>query len=156
MRCLVQRVSEASVTIGESITGQIGKGCLILLGISKDDDESVADKMARKILDARIFEDGKGKTNLSLRDVGGQLLIVSQFTLYADYRHGNRPGFSNAGTPERAEALYDYFINKCKDQIAIVEHGVFGADMKVRLINDGPFTILYDSEELASNRDKLH
>ncbi len=152
MKCLVQRVTEASVTVDQQCIGEIGKGFLILLGVSDTDTEETADKMVKKVLAARIFEDENGKTNLSLADVNGELLVISQFTLYADYRKGNRPSFIRAGKPEHAEALYEYFIKKCKEEIPVVEKGSFGADMKVRLLNDGPFTILYDSDELEKPR----
>ncbi len=148
MRCLVQRVTEASVTVDNEVIGSIGRGFLILLGVAHGDTEEVADKLLNKVLKSRIFEDENGKTNLSLADVGGELLVVSQFTLYADCRHGNRPGFTNAGAPAEAEALYEYVLAKCAETVPVVQHGKFGADMKVRLLNDGPFTILYDSDEL--------
>lgn len=149
MRCLVQRVTEASVRVDAALIGSIGRGLLILLGVSEEDDEATAEKMVRKLLSARIFEDGDGKTNLSLSDISGELLIISQFTLYADYRKGNRPSFIRAGSPEKAKRLYEYFIEQCRKEVRRVEQGSFGADMKVSLTNDGPFTILYDSEELS-------
>ncbi len=152
MRCLVQRVSEASVTVDNKVIGQIGKGLLILLGIEDSDTEAVADKMVQKVLSARIFEDQNGKTNLSLADVNGEVLVVSQFTLYADCRKGNRPSFTRAGAPDKANALYEYFMSRCREWIDVVAHGEFGADMKVRLLNDGPFTIMYDSDELNTPR----
>ncbi len=152
MRCLVQRVSEASVTVDNKVIGQIGKGLLILLGIEDSDTEAVADKMVQKVLSARIFEDQNGKTNLSLADVNGEVLVVSQFTLYADLRKGNRPSFTRAGAPDKANALYEYFMSRCREWINVVAHGEFGADMKVRLLNDGPFTIMYDSDELNTPR----
>ena len=152
MRCLVQRVSEASVTVDNKVIGQIGKGLLILLGIEDSDTEAVADKMVQKVLSARIFEDQNGKTNLSLADVNGEVLVVSQFTLYADLRKGNRPNFTRAGAPDKANALYEYFMSRCREWIDVVAHGEFGADMKVRLLNDGPFTIMYDSDELNTPR----
>lgn len=152
MRCLVQRVSEASVTVDNKVIGQIGKGLLIFLGIEDLDTEAVADKMVQKVLSARIFEDQNGKTNLSLADVNGEVLVVSQFTLYADCRKGNRPSFTRAGAPDKANALYEYFMSRCREWINVVAHGEFGADMKVRLLNDGPFTIMYDSDELNTPR----
>ena len=152
MRCLVQRVSEASVTVDNKVIGQIGKGLLIFLGIEDSDTEAVADKMVQKVLSARIFEDQNGKTNLSLADVNGEVLVVSQFTLYADCRKGNRPSFTRAGAPDKANALYEYFMSRCREWINVVAHGEFGADMKVRLLNDGPFTIMYDSDELNTPR----
>ena len=146
MRCLVQRVKEASVSVSGNVIGAIEKGYLILLGVSQTDTEEVADKMLKKVLDARLFEDENGKTNLSIRDVSGSLLVVSQFTLYADTRRGNRPSFINAGAPDHANALYEYFCKKAEEQGMPLDNGQFGADMQVALINDGPFTIMYDSE----------
>ena len=148
MRFVIQRVQEASVAVDSKIIGQIGKGFLVFIGVSNDDTEQVADKMIKKLLGLRIFEDENGKTNLSLASVNGELLLVSQFTLYADCKHGNRPSFTKAGTPDHANALYEYIINKCKESVSVVETGSFGADMKVSLLNDGPFTILLDSEDL--------
>ncbi len=153
MRAVLQRVTRGSVTIDGSVTGAIGKGFLILLGVSDEDDEAVADRMADKICRLRIFEDENGKTNLSLADVGGELLVVSQFTLYADCRKGNRPGFTGAGSPDRAERLYEYFMERCRAHGAKVEHGTFGADMKVELVNDGPFTLMLDSRELFAKQN---
>ncbi|SHI35956.1 D-aminoacyl-tRNA deacylase [Parasporobacterium paucivorans] len=148
MKFIVQRVSRASVMVEGRVTGEIGKGFLVLIGVSREDTKKEADKLVRKLTGLRIFEDENGKTNLSLKDVDGSLLIVSQFTLYADCRKGNRPSFTRAGEPEQAESLYEYIIEKCKEDISGVETGIFGADMKVELINDGPFTIILDSEEL--------
>ena len=153
MRAVLQRVTRGSVTVDGSVTGAIGKGFLILLGVSDEDDEAVADRMADKICRLRIFEDENGKTNLSLADVGGELLVVSQFTLYADCRKGNRPGFTGAGSPDRAERLYEYFMERCRAHGAKVEHGTFGADMKVELVNDGPFTLMLDSRELFAKQN---
>ena len=148
MRCLVQRVLSASVSVlGESL-GRIERGYLILLGVNNQDTEAVADKMLKKILDARLFEDENGKTNLSIRDISGSLLIVSQFTLYADTRKGNRPSFIQAGDPAHANALYEYFLQKAEEAGIPTAHGQFGADMKVSLVNDGPFTIMYDSDAM--------
>lgn len=153
MRFVIQRVSQASVSVDHHIIGSIEKGFLVLLGISQSDTEQIADKMIKKLLGLRIFEDVNGKTNLSLQDVNGSLLLVSQFTLYADCRKGNRPSFTHAGAPDMANALYEYIITECQrvfpESPDRVQHGIFGADMKVSLINDGPFTILLDSEELA-------
>ena len=146
MRCLVQRVLSASVTISGETIGNIEKGYLILLGVNNMDTEAVADKLLKKILDARLFEDENGKTNLSIRDISGSLLIVSQFTLYADTKKGNRPSFIQAGDPAHAKALYEYFLAKAKEAGIPTAHGEFGSDMKVSLINDGPFTIMYDSD----------
>ena len=146
MRCLVQRVLSASVSVSGESLGSIERGYLILLGINNQDTEAVADKMLKKILDARLFEDENGKTNLSIRDISGSLLIVSQFTLYADTRKGNRPSFIQAGDPAHANALYEYFLRKAEEAGIPTAHGQFGADMKVSLVNDGPFTIMYDSD----------
>ncbi len=148
MRLVIQRVTKASVTIDDNIIAQIGHGFLVLVGISQEDSEETADKMVKKLIGLRIFEDENGKTNLDLKAVNGQLLLVSQFTLYADCKRGNRPSFVKAGDPRRAKQLYEYIIASCKKEIAVVEQGCFGADMKVELLNDGPFTILLDSEQL--------
>lgn len=148
MRFVIQRVAHASVSVDGSVRGRIQKGFLVLIGISGTDTEETADRMIKKMLGLRIFEDENGKTNLDLRAVNGELLLISQFTLYADCKRGNRPGFTRAGKPEEAKALYEYIIRKCREEFRIVEQGVFGADMKVELLNDGPFTILLDSEEL--------
>ena len=145
MKLVIQRVSEASVSVQENVIGKIQKGFLVLIGVGKEDTEETADKYIRKMLGLRIFEDENGKTNLSLKDVGGQLLLVSQFTLYANCRKGNRPSFIEAGDPAAAEALYEYMIRQCKKEIPIVETGEFGAEMQVSLINDGPFTIVVEN-----------
>jgi len=139
-------VSRASVTVDGQKIGEIGKGFLILLGVAEEDDEAAAGRMADKICKLRIFEDGDGKTNLSLADVGGEVLVVSQFTLYADCHKGNRPSFTKAGSPEKAERLYEYFMECCKKHVPKVEHGSFGADMKVELLNDGPFTLVLEGD----------
>ncbi len=146
MKFVIQRVTHASVTIEGEVRGKIGKGFLVLIGVGMEDDESAADKMVQKLVNMRIFEDENGKTNLALRDVEGELLLISQFTLYADCKKGNRPSFTKAGKPDVAERLYEYIIEKCRDEIAVVEQGEFGADMKLDLQNDGPFTIVLDSE----------
>ena len=151
MRFVIQRVTHASVTIDGVICGKIDKGFLVLIGVGQGDDEKIADKMVQKLIAMRIFEDENGKTNLALKDVGGQLLLVSQFTLYADCKKGNRPSFIAAGNPQRAEELYQYIIAKCKEEIAVVDQGEFGADMKVELLNDGPFTVILDSDEILGN-----
>lgn len=148
MRFVIQRVSEASVSVDGQIVGQIGKGFMVLVGVAQTDTEAIADKLVRKMVGLRIFEDEQGKTNLSLADVGGALLMVSQFTLYADCKRGNRPGFSYAGKPEQANALYEYVLKKAKESVPVVERGIFGADMKVALVNDGPFTIILDSDQM--------
>ena len=148
MRFVIQRVQQASVAVNGKTIGEIQKGFMTLIGISKDDTTETADKMIRKMTAMRIFEDENGKTNLALADVGGSLLLISQFTLYANCKKGNRPSFIDAGDPDEAERLYEYIIEACKKTIPIVEKGEFGADMKVSLINDGPFTILLDSDTL--------
>lgn len=148
MKFLVQRVTEANVRVESEIIGQIQNGLLVFIGISHNDTQEIADKMVHKLLNLRIFEDEAGKTNLNLAAVNGSLLLISQFTLYADCRHGNRPSFINAGKPDIANPLYEYIIAKCKETVPTVERGSFGADMKISLINDGPFTIMLDSDEL--------
>lgn len=148
MRFVIQRVTDSSVAIDGETVGKIGKGYLVLIGVSDSDTEAVADKMVKKMIGLRIFEDENGKTNLSLADVEGSLLLVSQFTLYANCRKGNRPSFIEAGSPDRAEALYEYIIAECRKSVPDVQTGRFGAEMKVSLVNDGPFTILLDSETL--------
>ncbi len=149
MRFVIQRVSSADVTVDNEVIGKIGTGFLVLVGVEDGDTEAIADKMISKLVQMRIFQDAEGKTNLALKDVGGSLLIVSQFTLYADCRKGNRPSFINAGAPAHAERMYEYIIEKCKESVGTVEHGSFGADMKVSLVNNGPFTILLDSREIC-------
>ena len=148
MRFVIQRVTESSVKVDNEVIGQIGKGFMVLIGVADSDTRETADKMIKKMLGLRIFEDENGKTNLSLDTVGGELLLISQFTLYADCKKGNRPSFTKAGKPDKAEELYEYIISKCKEQVSVVEKGRFGADMKVSLIHDGPFTIVLDSERL--------
>ena len=148
MKFVIQRVTHAEVEVEQNIIGKIGTGFLVLIGISHGDPQEVADKMIRKLVNMRIFEDENGKTNLSLQDVSGELLLISQFTLYADCRKGNRPSFTKAGTPELAEELYEYIISECRKQVPSVQTGSFGANMKISLLNDGPFTIVLDSEEL--------
>lgn len=152
MRFLLQRVSEASVEVEGERIAHIGKGLLILLGACEGDTEEVADRLVRKALALRIFEDEGGKTNLDLAAVGGEVLVVSQFTLYANCRKGNRPSFTRAGSPERAEALYEYALSRFAALGHKAQHGSFGADMKVGLVNDGPFTVLLDSDELEAPR----
>ena len=148
MRFVIQRVTEAFVTIDGEISGKIGKGYLVLIGVADTDTKEIADKMIRKMIGLRIFEDEQGKTNLSLADVDGGLLLVSQFTLYANCRRGNRPSFIEAGKPDMANEMYEYIIEKCRESVDEVQTGEFGADMKVQLLNDGPFTILLDSDQL--------
>lgn len=148
MKFVIQRVKQASVTVEEQIIGKINQGFLVLIGVCETDNEAIADKMVKKLIGLRIFEDENGKTNLDLDSVGGELLLVSQFTLYANCKKGNRPSFIEAAKPEKANALYEYIISECKKQVKVVERGEFGADMKVELLNDGPFTIVLDSMEL--------
>ena len=148
MKFVIQRVQHASVTVDNEVIGKIGQGFMVLIGVSEDDTTEIADKMIKKLIGMRIFEDENGKTNLSLKDVNGELLLVSQFTLYANCKKGNRPSFIEAGEPAKAEALYEYMIEEAAKSVPVVQHGSFGADMKVLLINDGPFTILLDEHIL--------
>ena len=148
MKFVIQRVTHAEVEVEQEIIGSIQNGYLVLIGIAEDDTEEIADKLVKKLLGLRIFADENGKTNLSLKDVNGSLLLISQFTLYADCRKGNRPSFVNAGNPEKANELYEYIIEKCRDDVPDVQTGSFGADMKITLLNDGPFTIILDSKDL--------
>ena len=148
MKLLIQRVNHAQVTVDGEICGKIGKGLLVFIGVGHNDTREIADKYLKKLLGLRIFEDANGKTNLSLDDINGELLMVSQFTLYADCKRGNRPGFTNAGAPDMANELYEYMISEAQKKVPVVQHGIFGADMKVSLVNDGPFTILLDSDNL--------
>lgn len=148
MKFVIQRVTHADVSVDHNIVGSIDKGFMVLIGINNTDTTQIADKMIKKLVNLRIFEDTNGKTNLSLNDVDGSLLLISQFTLYADCKKGNRPSFVNAGSPDMANDLYEYIINQCKLFVPIVQKGIFGADMKVSLVNDGPFTIVLDSNEL--------
>lgn len=148
MKFVLQRVLEASVTVDGTVTGKIGKGYLLLVGVSNEDTKEIADKMIEKVARLRIFEDENGKTNLSIAQVDGEILVVSQFTLYADCRKGNRPSFTNAGSPALAEELYEYILLRCGELFKNTQKGVFGADMKVSLLNDGPFTLVLDSKEI--------
>lgn len=148
MRFVIQRVQHASVAVDQHVVGSIGRGFLVLIGIEDQDTRDLADRMIAKLIGLRIFEDENGKTNLNLASVDGSLLLVSQFTLYADCHHGNRPSFIRAGKPDAANELYEYIIEKCRKEVPVVEHGIFGADMKVELLNDGPFTIILDSDEI--------
>ncbi len=148
MRFVIQRVKYAKVEVEGEITGQIEDGFLVLIGINNEDNREIADKMIKKLVNMRIFQDENGKTNLALNDVNGSLLLVSQFTLYADCKKGNRPSFVHAGAPDMANDLYEYIIDRCREKVPIVEKGIFGADMKVSLLNDGPFTVILDSDEL--------
>ncbi len=149
MKFVIQRAASASCSVNEKVIGSIQRGFLVLIGISDEDTKEIADKMVKKLLGLRIFEDGAGKTNLSLKDVDGSLLLISQFTLYADCKKGNRPSFIHAGKPDMAKTLYEYIIQKCRQEIPVVEQGIFGADMKISLLNDGPFTIILDSREIC-------
>ncbi len=149
MRFVIQRVSHAQVTIDGQVRGSIQKGYMVLIGIGQEDTEAIADRMIAKMLDLRIFEDADGKSNLSLRDVDGALLLISQFTLYADCKKGKRPSFFKAGEPHMANDLYEYIIRKCKEEVRDVERGEFGAMMHVELLNEGPFTIILDSAEMG-------
>jgi len=144
MRFLIQRAARASVTVDGNTIAQIGKGLLVLIGIGREDTEKDADRLVEKLVKLRVFEDEDGKTNRSLADVGGSLLLVSQFTLYADCRKGNRPSFGNAGSPEEAKRLYEYIISRCQEQVADTQTGRFGAEMQVELVNDGPFTVILE------------
>lgn len=144
MKLLVQRVKNASVVVDGEVTGKIGKGFLVLCGITHSDTEKEVDYLAKKVCNLRVFEDENGKMNLSVKDVGGELLVVSQFTLYADCTGGNRPSFVEAAAPENANKLYEYFMEKCREYGVNVEHGVFGAHMEVSLLNDGPVTIMLE------------
>lgn len=148
MRFVIQRVKEASVTVDGNVIGAIGRGFMVLIGVCQEDTRETADKMIRKMINMRIFQDENDKTNLALSDVDGELLLVSQFTLYADCHKGNRPSFIKAGSPDLANEIYEYIISECRKQVPKVEKGEFGADMKVSLINDGPFTIVLDSQDL--------
>lgn len=148
MKFVLQRVLGAKVDVDGKTVGQIGKGFLLLVGVSNEDNKEIADKMIEKVSRLRIFKDGEGKTNLSINDVEGEMLVVSQFTLYADCRKGNRPNFTNAGSPQLAEELYEHIIKRCQELFKKTEHGIFGADMKVSLVNDGPFTVVIDSKEI--------
>ena len=144
MKFVIQRVTSASVSVEGENVGAIRNGFLVLIGVTDTDTEAVADKMLRKMLNLRIFEDENGKTNLALKDVNGSLLLVSQFTLYANCKKGNRPSFTEAGEPHRAEELYEYMVAKSREQVPVVETGVFGAEMEVSLVNDGPFTVILE------------
>ena len=148
MKFVIQRVTEASCTVDNQITGEIKNGFCVLIGVAETDTRDIADKMIKKMLLMRIFADDQGKTILSLNDFSGSLLLISQLTLYANCKKGNRPSFIEAGNPELANSLYEYIIEECKKEIPMVQTGIFGADMKISLINDGPFTIVLDSEQL--------
>lgn len=147
MKFVIQRVTNASVSVGQEVIGSIGVGYMVLVGISQTDTKEIADKLIEKMINLRIFQDENGKTNLALKDVDGSLLLISQFTLYATTKKGNRPSFTASLSPKEAEELYLYIVEKCKKRVAIVEQGQFGEHMQVSLTNDGPFTILLDSTD---------
>ncbi len=149
MKLVIQRVLEAECQVDGNTTGKISKGFCVFIGVSETDTKEIADKMIKKLIGMRIFSDENDKINLSLKDVEGGLLLISQFTLYANCRKGNRPSFTEAAKPDLANELYEYIIQKCKNEISVVESGIFGADMKISLVNDGPFTIVLDSNDLA-------
>ena len=149
MKFFIQRVSQAEVSIEEKVVGSIYRGFVVLIGVSNKDTKEIADKMVKKLVNLRIFQDESGKTNLSLSDVGGELMLISQFTLYANCKKGNRPSFTEAGAPDLANSLYEYIVEQCKVSIPKVATGEFGAIMNISLINEGPFTILLDSDELG-------
>ena len=149
MKFVIQRVSQAEVVIEEQSVGKIDQGLMVLVSICNSDTKEIADKLINKLIHLRIFEDENGKSNLSVQDIHGNLLIISQFTLYADCRKGNRPSYTNAGNPDLANELYEYIIAQCQKEFPNVQHGIFGAYMKVSLLNDGPFTIIFDSEQMC-------
>ncbi len=148
MRIVIQRVKQASVTVEGTCIGQIGKGLLLFIGIGREDTKAIVDKYINKIIKLRIFADEQGKTNLSLLDIRGEVLAISQFTLYADCKKGNRPNFLQAAGPDQAVELYHYFLEECKKRLGKAEAGEFGADMMVESVNDGPFTIVLDDDTL--------
>ena len=149
MKFVIQRVSQAEVVVEEQSVGKIDQGLMVLVSICNSDTKEIADKLINKLIHLRIFEDENGKSNLSVQDIHGNLLIISQFTLYADCHKGNRPSFINAGNPKLANELYEYIIAQCQKEFPNVQHGIFGAYMKVSLLNDGPFTIIFDSEQMC-------
>ena len=149
MKFVIQRVSQAEVVVEEQSVGKIDQGLMVLVSICNSDTKEIADKLINKLIHLRIFEDENGKSNLSVQDIHGNLLIISQFTLYADCRKGNRPSYTNAGNPDLANELYEYIIAQCQKEFQNVQHGIFGAYMKVSLLNDGPFTIIFDSEQMC-------
>lgn len=149
MKFVIQRVSQAEVVVEEQSVGKIDQGLTVLVSICNSDTKEIADKLINKLIHLRIFEDENGKSNLSVQDIHGNLLIISQFTLYADCRKGNRPSYTNAGNPDLANELYEYIIAQCQKEFPSVQHGIFGAYMKVSLLNDGPFTIIFDSEQMC-------
>lgn len=147
MKLLVQRVSSAKVDVDSKTVGKINKGFLVLIGVTHTDTKEIADYLVKKLCNLRVFKDENSKMNLSIKDVDGELLIVSQFTLYADCQHGNRPSFVNSAKPDMANELYEYFVERCIKEVKNVETGIFGADMKVSLLNDGPVTIMLEKED---------
>jgi D-tyrosyl-tRNA(Tyr) deacylase len=147
MKLLVQRVSSAKVDVDSKTVGKINKGFLVLIGVTHTDTKEIADYLVKKLCNLRVFKDENSKMNLSIKDVDGELLIVSQFTLYADCQHGNRPSFVNSAKPDMANELYEYFVERCRREVKNVETGIFGADMKVSLLNDGPVTIMLEKED---------
>lgn len=149
MKFVIQRVLKANVKVDEKICGKINQGFLVLIGITHNDNEKIAEGMINKLLKLRVFSDENGKMNKSIKDINGELLLVSQFTLYANCKRGNRPDFLNAAKPDFANELYEFIIDKCKNEIQNVQTGIFGADMKVELVNDGPVTIILDSEDIG-------
>lgn len=149
MKFVIQRVSQAEVVVEEQSVGKIDQGLMVLVSICNSDTKEIADKLINKLIHLRIFEDENGKSNLSVQDIHGNLLIISQFTLYADCRKGNRPSYTYAGNPDLANELYEYIIAQCQKEFPNVQHGIFGAYMKVSLLNDGPFTIIFDSEQMC-------
>ena len=155
MKLVIQKVSSASVEVEEKCVGKIGKGFLVFLGVGQEDTRETADQYIRKMVNLRIFEDSEGKTNLSLADVKGEILLVSQFTLYANCRKGNRPSFVEGGDPQMAEELYEYMAEKLRELVPVVQTGVFGAKMKVSLVNEGPFTILLDENTFKHKKDRI-
>ena len=152
MKFVIQRVTKGKVSVDDQVIGKINQGYVVLIGVSDEDSRQTADKMLKKMLGLRIFADENGKTNLALKDVNGELLMISQFTLYADCKKGNRPSFIKAGKTDHANALYEYLIDQAKKEIPVVETGSFGADMQIELINDGPFTVILDSDELFGQK----
>ena len=145
MKFVIQRVTEASVTVDDQVTGKIRQGFMVLIGIAEDDTCETADKYVKKLTNLRIFSDKEGKMNLSLKDIGGQLLMISQFTLCGNCKKGNRPSFTEAKAPDEAQKIYEYIVKKAREEIDVVETGIFGADMKVSLVNDGPVTIIMEN-----------